>query len=100
MHWACAKVSAAPDMPDDRLAGVLDAKLKGRQGMQYAAIAAHARALGRTSLAATLLDREPRASEQVRLQYLFAAAAMIFIHVPALCANKKFADGAASAGFE
>ena len=65
VHWACAKVSAAPDMPDDKLASVLDAKLKGRQGMQYAAIAAHARALGRTSLAATLLDREPRASEQV-----------------------------------
>ncbi|KAK9786074.1 hypothetical protein WJX73_008313 [Symbiochloris irregularis] len=67
VHWACAKITASQDVPDDKLMAVLEAKLKGRQGMQYAAIAAHARSLGRTSLAASLLDREPRASEQVPL---------------------------------
>lgn len=65
IHWACAKIASAPDVPDDKLVAALDTKLKGRPGMQYAAIAAHAQALGRTSLAASLLDREPCASEQV-----------------------------------
>lgn len=68
IHWACAKIAAAPDEPDDKLMAALDAKLKAHRGMQYAAIAAHARTLGRTSLAAALLDREPRASEQVGFQ--------------------------------
>ena len=71
MHWACAKITASPDVPDEKLMAALEAKL--RQGMQYAAIAGHARTLGRTSLAASLLDREPRASEQVHSSRSYAS---------------------------
>ena len=42
MDWACAKVSASSDMPDGALRAQLDAKLAGRAGIRYAAIATHA----------------------------------------------------------
>lgn len=65
MHWACAKIQAAPDVADEQLLASIDAKLQGRLGIRYAAMAAHAQSAGRMSLAAALLDREPCASEQV-----------------------------------
>eukprot|EP00884_Botryococcus_braunii_P014410 jgi/Botrbrau1/22970/Bobra.0030s0042.1 len=67
VHWACAKINASSDMPDERLRDELTAKLEGQAGVRYAAIASHAQAIGRRNLAALLLDFETCAAEQVPL---------------------------------
>ncbi|KAK9823042.1 hypothetical protein WJX81_002597 [Elliptochloris bilobata] len=67
VHWACAKISASGDAPDERLRDALVARLAPCAGVRYAAIAAHAQAAGQRSLAALLLEHEPCAAEQVPL---------------------------------
>ncbi|KAK9815234.1 hypothetical protein WJX72_000416 [[Myrmecia] bisecta] len=66
-HWACAKISAAAEIPDDALRDLLAEKLAGCSAIRYALIAAHAQAVGRVGLAAMLLEFESRAAEQVPL---------------------------------
>ena len=66
VHWACAKISAAGDTPDERLRDTLVARLAPCAGVRYAAIAEHAQAAGRRGLAALLLEHEPCAAEQAR----------------------------------
>ena len=65
VHWACAKISAGSDLPDSALHAALEEKLRGRSDIRYAAIAMHAQAVGRNSLATLLLELEPSASQQV-----------------------------------
>jgi hypothetical protein len=65
VHWACAKINASSDIPDDRVRDELTAKLAGCPGIRYASIASHAQAIGRRTLAALLLDYETCAAEQV-----------------------------------
>uniref|UniRef100_A0A061RIB2 Protein VACUOLELESS1 n=1 Tax=Tetraselmis sp. GSL018 TaxID=582737 RepID=A0A061RIB2_9CHLO len=66
-HWACARIAAASQVPDVDLAKQLLEKLRPCPDIRYAAIAAHAQSHGRKQLAVTLLNHEPRASQQVPL---------------------------------
>lgn len=54
-------------MPDEALYAALEEKLRGRGGIRYAAIAMHAQAIGRNSLATLLLELEPCAAQQVTI---------------------------------
>lgn len=67
MHWACAKITAASTVQDNILLELLLEKLKACKGIAYAAVAAHADRKGRRKLATSLLEHEPRSSEQVPL---------------------------------
>lgn len=42
LHWACAKISASPDVPDAQLKEALAAKLSKSAHAKYAVLAAHA----------------------------------------------------------
>ena len=66
VHWACAKISAASDTPDEQLRDTIVARLKGHPGVRFATVAAHAQGIGRRGLAALLLEYESCAAEQVR----------------------------------
>ncbi|EFJ24200.1 hypothetical protein SELMODRAFT_101752 [Selaginella moellendorffii] len=66
VHWAGAMITAATSVPDPELCNLLLEKLK-MYSVSYAAIAAHAYRNGRRTLAALLLEHEPRSSEQVPL---------------------------------
>ena len=67
VHWACAKISAASDTPDEQLRDTIVARLKGHPGVRFATVAAHAQGIGRRGIAALLLEYESCAAEQVRL---------------------------------
>ncbi|KAL2623066.1 hypothetical protein R1flu_003271 [Riccia fluitans] len=67
IHWACTKIAAASDVPDNLLLEMLVEKLKECPMISYAVVAANAHRKGRRKLAAMLLDYEPRSSEQVPL---------------------------------
>ena len=64
MHWACAKISAASDVPDEQLRDTVVARLSGHPAVRFATVAAHAQAIGRRGLAALLLEYESCAAEQ------------------------------------
>jgi hypothetical protein len=66
VHWACAKISAASDTPDEQLRDTIVARLKGHPGVRFATVAAHAQGIGRRGIAALLLEYESCAAEQVR----------------------------------
>ncbi|KAI8468744.1 MAG: vacuolar protein sorting-associated protein 16 [Monoraphidium minutum] len=66
-HWACAKISASPSVPDAALREQLLARLRSVPGARFAPIAAHAQSVGRRSLAIRLLEEEPSPSLQVPL---------------------------------
>ena len=42
VHWACSKVSAASDVPDEALRDALVARLGRHANVRYATVAAHA----------------------------------------------------------
>ena len=65
VHWACAKISASLQQPDDQLRDVLVAKLQSYRGIRYSIIAGHAESMGRKGLATLLLECETRAADQV-----------------------------------
>ncbi|XWS47463.1 hypothetical protein CRYUN_Cryun14cG0154200 [Craigia yunnanensis] len=74
MHWACSKITASLAIPtaslaipDATLLEILLDKLKLCRGISYAAVAAHADKNGRRTLAAMLVEHEPRSSKQVPL---------------------------------
>ena len=52
VHWACAKVSAASDVPDEALRDALVSRLGRHANVRYAAVAAHAQvgSCGRTDM--------------------------------------------------
>ena len=68
VHWACAKISAASDMPDEQLRDIVVARLSGHPAVRFATVAAHAQGIGRRGLAALLLEYESCAAEQARLR--------------------------------
>ena len=74
MHWACAKVSACGDVPDEALRDAIVARLRSCPGARYATVAAHAQAAGRRGLAALLLEHETVAAEQARARFFFVYA--------------------------
>eukprot|EP00878_Enallax_costatus_P010209 GHUV01010657.1.p1 GENE.GHUV01010657.1~~GHUV01010657.1.p1 ORF type:complete len:418 (+),score=91.20 GHUV01010657.1:1911-3164(+) len=67
LHWAAAKISASPAVPDDRLKQEIAAKMSQIERPRYAHLAAHAQSVGRRSLAIKLLEEEPSAAQQVPL---------------------------------
>jgi hypothetical protein len=68
VRWACDRIAAsAGSAPDEELMRVLRSKLDGQAGVKWARVAAHARAAGRPALAASLLEFEACAGEQVPL---------------------------------
>ena len=64
MHWACAKITAAYNVPDEQLMAILEAKLKEHKLLQFTTIASHAQGQGRKVLAAQLLSYEKDPSKQ------------------------------------
>ena len=74
MHWACAKISAASDVPDEQLRDTVVARLTGHSAVRFATVAAHAQAIGRRGLAALLLEYESCAAEQVGACFWRSAA--------------------------
>ena len=66
VHWACAKISASLQQPDDQLKDVLIAKLQSYRGIRYSVIAGHAESVGRKGLATLLLEYETCAADQVQ----------------------------------
>jgi len=66
VHWACQKISASLQQPDDQLKDLLTAKLQNYRGIRYSMIAGHAESVGRKGLATMLLEYETCAAEQVR----------------------------------
>ena len=69
MHWACAKISAASDVPDEQLRDTVVARLSGHPAVRFATVAAHAQAIGRRGLAALLLEYESCAAEQASARF-------------------------------
>ena len=67
VHWACAKISASLQHPDDQLKDVVVAKLQSYRGIRYSVIAAHAESVGRKGLATLLLEYETCAADQVQM---------------------------------
>ena len=65
VHWACAKINASLQQPDDQLKDVLVAKLQSYRGIRYSVIAGHAESVGRKGLATLLLEYETCAADQV-----------------------------------
>lgn len=64
-HWACAKIATSGDVPEEAILETIVSKLRTSAAMSYAQIADTAHKMGRTQLAAMLLDHEPKAAEQV-----------------------------------
>ena len=65
VHWACQKITACLQQPDDQLRDSLTGKLKKYRGIRYSLIAGHAETVGRKGLATMLLEYETRAADQV-----------------------------------
>lgn len=65
LHWACQKISASLQQPDEELKDVLRAKLQTYRGIRYSLIAGHAESVGRKRLATLLLEYETCAADQV-----------------------------------
>ncbi|XP_072019724.1 vacuolar protein sorting-associated protein 16 homolog [Amphiura filiformis] len=65
-HWACYKVFQK-HIPDEQIAVDIKRKLGDTPGIPYSEIAKKALECGRTQLAVSLLEYEPRAAEQVPL---------------------------------
>ena len=72
MHWACAKISAASDVPDEQLRDTVVARLSGHPAVRFATVAAHAQAIGRRGLAALLLEYESCAAEQASARFCWS----------------------------
>jgi hypothetical protein len=68
-HWACAKIESSSDVPEEVILETIVSKLRTVRTMSYAQIADTAHKMGRTQLAAMLLDHEPKAAEQVTLPH-------------------------------
>ncbi|GBF95901.1 hypothetical protein Rsub_08492 [Raphidocelis subcapitata] len=97
-HWACAKISASPSVPDAALRDALLARLRGVPGAHYAPIAAHAQARARgapfLSLSAAVLGLEPDLLHTIySTQGLAAEASELTFH-QALRAFEEVASGA------
>jgi len=67
VHWACQKISASLQQPDDQLKDMLTGKLQKYRGIRYSLIAGHAESVGRKGLATLLLEYETCAADQVHL---------------------------------
>ncbi|KAA6418805.1 MAG: vacuolar sorting-associated 16 protein [Trebouxia sp. A1-2] len=67
VHWACQKISASLQQPDDQLKDTLTSKLQKYRGIRYSLIAGHAESVGRKGLATLLLEYETCAADQVPL---------------------------------
>lgn len=67
VHWACEKVKAATDVPDDELVALIRKKLKKATLVSYADIASCAERVNRRRLATMFLDLEESATDQVPL---------------------------------
>lgn len=65
VHWACHKISASLQQPDDEVRNALTAKLQQYRGVRYSIIAGHAESVGRKGLATMLLEYETCAGDQV-----------------------------------
>ena len=65
VHWACQKISASLQQPDDELEDTLTGKLQKYRGIRYSLIAGHAESVGRKGLATLLLEYETCAADQV-----------------------------------
>lgn len=65
VHWACQKISASLQQPDDELKDTLTGKLQKYRGIRYSLIAGHAESVGRKGLATLLLEYETCAADQV-----------------------------------
>jgi len=65
VHWACQKISASLQQPDDQLKDTLTGKLQKYRGIRYSLIAGHAESVGRKGLATLLLEYETCAADQV-----------------------------------
>lgn len=87
VHWACAKVSAASDMPDEQLRDVVVARLSAHPAARFATVAAHAQAIGRRGLAALLLEYESCAAEQARPAFPSSACLLLPILLQVLLAG-------------
>lgn len=77
MHWACQKISASLQQPDEEVKEVLRAKLQRYRGIRYSLVAGHAESVGRKRLATLLLEYETCAADQVHLpqpHWLFVKA--------------------------
>ena len=68
-HWACAKIETSGDVAEEAILETIVSKLRTSATMSYAQIADTAHKMGRTQLAAMLLDYEPKAAEQVTLVF-------------------------------
>lgn len=67
VHWACQKISASLQLPDEELKDALRTKLQTYRGIRYSLIAGHAESVGRKRLATLLLEYETCAAEQVHM---------------------------------
>lgn len=67
VHWACEKVKAAADVPDEELVALVRKKLKNATLVSYADIASCAERVNRRRLATMFLDLEENATDQVPL---------------------------------
>lgn len=65
VHWACQKINASLQQPDNELKEVLRGKLQKYRGIRYSLIAGHAESVGRKGLATLLLEHETCAADQV-----------------------------------
>ena len=70
VHWACQKISACLQQPDEQVKEILRGKLQRYRGIRYSLIAGHAQAVGRKALATMLLEYETCAADQVSSQAL------------------------------
>lgn len=70
VHWACQKISASLQQPDEEVKEVVRAKLQRYRGIRYSLIASHAESLGRKRLATLLLEYETCAADQVDTLHL------------------------------
>lgn len=66
VHWASQKVKGS-SVDDDAIREIIVEKLRGKHGISFEAIARAAYDEGRSHLATTLLNHEPRAGKQVPL---------------------------------
>lgn len=67
IHWASSKLESSTSLSDESLAKTIVSKLEMYPGISYAEIATSAFRSGRLKLATLLLEKEPRAADQVRL---------------------------------
>lgn len=65
MHWVCAKIKAAATMTDADLMDSIADRVKGHKGIRFTVLAEQAQSSGRKTLAASLLELESNAAQQV-----------------------------------